>query len=88
MSLLSVIAGIHLDEVLQVLRQLVEWINRRRGADRYTSPTIDASSGIDKELRRLIEVRLVFSRMNAIHWAHVDALGVLSASVRNNIGHG
>jgi hypothetical protein len=88
MSLLCVIVGIHLDEVLQVLGQLVDRINRRRGANGYTSPTIDASSGIHKELRRLIEVRLVFSRMNAVHRAHVDAFGVLSASVRNNIGHG
>src|SRR5581483_6615736 len=82
--------GVDLDEMFPLLggRRFLE--NRLHRADRLAGAAVDAFFGIDVELFLFFEfLGLVFSRMDAIDRAHIDAGGVLGVYARlgNDIGH-
>src|SRR5688572_8444395 len=69
----------------EVLRE-----DRLDGTGWLAGSAIDANLGIDVQHRFLLEIGLIFPRMDAVHGTDVHARGVLRVDARfgNHIGHG
>jgi hypothetical protein len=76
-----------LDEILLVLWQIVQCMNRVRGTSRNAGTTVNAAIGIDIHLSRGFEFRLILFRVDAIGGANFNAKGVLNTGIGNYIGH-
>jgi len=76
-----------LDEVLLILGQVLESMNRVGSARRNAGAAVDAALRIDIHLSRSLEARLVLLGMDAVGGADFDAEGVLNAGISNYIGH-
>ena len=76
-----------LDEVLFVLRDVVQGVNRVGGADRNTGTAVDAAIRVHKHLGRRLEGGLVLLGMDAIGGADIDAEGVFDTGISNYVGH-
>src|SRR5262245_39159556 len=88
-ALLLVILCVRLNEVLPVLRRLIQCkngLNRTRGD---TCPTVDAFVRMDVQHLRERERRLVIAGVDAVHGTHVKARGALvtDASRADDIRH-
>jgi len=70
-------------------RQIVELENCLDGTYRNASSAIDAFLRIYVELSCRLEIRFVFSGMNAVHWTGVHAGGILHSDtgLGNNVSH-
>jgi hypothetical protein len=82
-----VIGRVFLDEVLFVLGDIVDGVNRIGGAGGNAGATVDAALGIDVHLSRSFELGLVLLGVNAIYGAGLDAEGILDAGISDYIGH-
>src|SRR5688500_18447470 len=60
------IVGVHRDEVLPLLRRLVERVNRFNGTRRHARATVDAFIGVNVEHLRRLKLRLVLPGMDAV----------------------
>jgi hypothetical protein len=76
-----------LDEILLILGQVIESMNRVRSACRNTGAAVDATLGIYIHLSRSFEAGLVLLGMDAVGGADFDAEGVLNAGIGNYISH-
>ena len=79
--------GVHGGEPAEIGRQIVNRVDRIRGADRDAGAAIDAVVGIDVELRRVGEIRFILLRMDAIHRAGLHAQLILRTRISNDVGH-
>src|SRR5438270_4597493 len=89
LCLLRIPIGVDRREVLPFFRQIVERKNRRHRANGHTCSTVDALHRIDVKLGLGFIPRLVLTRMDAIHRAHIHAGGVFrsDAGLSNHVGH-
>jgi hypothetical protein len=76
-----------LDEVLLVVRQVVEGMNRIGCTGRNASAAVDAAFRIHIHLSCSFELGLILLGMNAVGGADFDAEGVLDAGISDYIGH-
>jgi hypothetical protein len=79
--------GVLLDEILFVLGNILQRVNRVRSAGWDTSAAVYAAFRIHVHLRCGFEAGLILLGMDAIGWADFDAEGIFDASVRNYISH-
>jgi hypothetical protein len=75
------------DELLFVLRQIFQRMDRVRRTGGNAGAAIDASLGIDIHLSLAFETGLVGLGMDAVGGANLDAEGILNAGISNYIGH-
>ncbi len=70
------IVGVDLRVLGPLLGKILEGEDGGHRANGHASAAVDALVGIDVKLLRALELRLVFSRVNAIHGANVHACAV------------
>jgi hypothetical protein len=87
-ELIFEIGGVASCELLLVFGKVFDGKNRFRRANGHTSAAVDALNGVDKKLSGGFEAGFILLGMNAISGTHIDAQGVLNASVGNYVGHG
>jgi hypothetical protein len=80
-------SGVALDEPLLLLAQIVHRMDRVGSGDWHARPTIDATVGINIELRRRLERCFIFLGMDAICGASIDTNHILNAGSGNYEGH-
>jgi hypothetical protein len=76
LAALLVMVGVHLREMLPLLRQVVLRENRLDRAGWLASSAVDALDRVDIEHLGALKIGFVLARMYAIHRANVDASGV------------
>src|SRR5688572_15574967 len=86
---LTEVLVIHRNVVLPLFRDIIFREDRSDGTSRFARAAVNALRRIDVQHRGCFEVRLILFRMNAVHWASVDARGVLRVHTRltNDVGH-
>lgn len=75
------------DELLLILRNIFERVDRVGSARRNACPTVDASLGIYIHLTRGFEAGLIGLGMDAIGRANLNAEGVFDAGISYYVGH-
>jgi hypothetical protein len=83
------VVGVDLRVLGPLFGKILESENRRDRANGHAGAAVDALVGIDVELLRCLELRLVFSRVNAIDGANIDASAVFCSDARlgNYVSH-
>lgn len=83
------VVGVDLRVLGPLFGEILESENGGYGANGDASAAVDALIGIDVKLLRGLELGLVFSRVNAIHGANVDARAVFCSDARlgNYVSH-
>ena len=86
---LLVVVGVHLREVLPLLREIVLREDRLNRASRLTRATIDALVWVNIKQLRGLKCRLVFARVNAVYRTDVHACRVLGpyTGFSDNVRH-
>jgi hypothetical protein len=70
-----------------VFAQFVDGVDGIGGTNRHAGSAVNATLGVDEQLGRGLEARVVFLRMNAVGGADVDTKEIFDAGVGNHIGH-
>src|SRR5579863_8119394 len=76
-ALLGVPVRVNRRKLGPLLRQILQSKNRSHRTDRHAGAAVDTLHGADVELRFGLEFGFVFTRVDAIDGADVDACGVL-----------
>src|SRR5579864_1218630 len=79
LALLGVPVRVNRGKVSPLLRQIFQGKDRRHRADRDAGAAVNAFHGTDVQLRLVLEFGFIFSRMDAIDRADVDAGGVFGS---------
>lgn len=87
LKLLLEMRSVLLDELLFVLREIFERMDRIGGACRHAGATINTTLRINIHLRYRLEIRLVLLRMDTVGRANFDAKGIFDAIISNYVGH-
>src|ERR1700751_1107938 len=86
-ELVGIERGVFLGKSLELFRQLIDWVNRVRCANRHTSAAVDAADWVDVQLSGGFECGFVFLWMNAVGRAGINAEQILDALVGYHVSH-
>ena len=85
--LIRIKSSVLFGEVLQILRQLLERVDRLGRAGRDASTAVDATVWIDIELGGGFKCGFILFRMDAVGWTSVHTEKIFDAGIGNHISH-